>query len=274
MWNNYLQVQKSDTPFEYFIIDNALNDEFFKEVRKQYYVLIDRIKEWEEEYGIQFVDGRKLEHGIQISHGTKNESSYDEILKLSNDLPELKTFIQELQLKATYKDFFTLSRPIKIFKPNQKISPFDFLFYTCCRLSIKISRCRPGSGIAIHKDNPVKIVSMLYYMGWSDGENRDGGGTQIYKWNGNSKEAMDHGHFTNPKFELISDVSPVPNRIMGFIRSNKSWHGVLPVTPDLIGKAITRDVLQINLVHHYNYGKTLAFFAKLRKIIRNRSFNV
>lgn len=271
MWNNNFKIKKNNRPFEYFIIDNVLDDKFFKELREQYYVLVSRITEWEEEYGIQLVDGRKLEYGIQISYGTKKISSFDEIIELSNDLPALSMFIKSLELKPTYMNFFKLIRPIKIFKASEKISALDYLTKTCCRLSLKISRCRPGSGIAIHKDNPIKIISMLFYMGWSDGLNREGGGTQLYKWTGD-KEPMDHGYFSNENFQMLSDVSPIPNRIMGFIRSNKSWHGVLPVVTDLIGKELTRDVFQINLVRHDNYGKFLRFFANLKKMIRNRSF--
>ena len=32
MWNNNFKIKKNNRPFEYFIIDNVLDDKFFKEL--------------------------------------------------------------------------------------------------------------------------------------------------------------------------------------------------------------------------------------------------
>ena len=175
----------------------------------------------------------------------------------------------------TFEAFFKSNKKIKIYKVNEKISLFNFFTKINARVSIKISRSQSGSGIAIHRDSPDKILAMLLYFGYNDDVVRESGGTQIYKLNDVGKKedlnctnelnpyGLDHYYFSHNNFQKILDVQPYPNRLFGFIRNKNSWHGV--ETLDLKEKEdIYRDTLQINLVKHTNYSFVLIVLKKIK----------
>jgi hypothetical protein len=196
---------------------------------------------------------------------------------LCDDLGIFKKFLLSLNNEKTFAPFFKFNKKIKIFKVNEKISLFDFITRINTRISIKISRSQPGSGMAIHRDSKDKILAMLLYFGFSDNIERDYGGTQIYKLNNQGENenvnhlnpnGLDHFYFSHKNFEKIADVEPLSNRLFGFVRNENSWHGVEPFEIN-DQKDVYRDTLQINLIKHRNYSFFLRILKKVKNTLQN-----
>ena len=111
----------------------------------------------------------------------------------------------------------------------------------------------------------TKIISMLFYFGWSDNQERSGGGIQLYNIK-EGFESLHHRYFSNPNFEMFKDVSPKGNRLLGFVAAENSWHGVNPYTIKE-EKKITRDVLQINIIKHTSYNFNLNLLVDIKNFI-------
>ena len=134
----------------------------------------------------------------------------------------------------------------------------------------KINRYMDNYGWFLHPDTSNKVLSFLLYMDnpdWPKGIK--GNGTQLwefgeedtnfdteekFKYNGNSidfqlrdartKEAGGLTLEQKRKIKIYKDIDFKPNRLIGFIKSDKSWHSILPMElPELV----TRNCFQINV---------------------------
>lgn len=277
MINKNYKIYQNNKYFPYFIVDNFIEDKNYDILKKEFYILLSRIDKWSEEYGVQFCDNKKLDKPILLCWGKSSPDSFDQILNLCDDLGIFKKFLLSLNNEKTFAPFFKLNKKIKIFKVNEKISLFDFITRINTRISIKISRSQPGSGMAIHRDSKDKILAMLLYFGFSDNIERDYGGTQIYKLNNEGEKenashpnpnGLDHFYFSHKNFEKIADVKPLSNRLFGFVRTQNSWHGVEPFEID-DHTNVYRDTLQINLIQHRNYSFFLRILKKVKNTLQN-----
>ena len=278
MFSSEKKIFTDDKHYPYFVVDNFIEKNDYKILKEEFNILVSRIKNWGEEYGVQFCDNKKLKKPILLCWGKSSPDSFNQILNLCSDLPSFKKLLYSLSKEETYTPFFKFKKKVKIYKINEKISFFDYFTKINARISIKISRLQPGSGIAIHRDSKDKILAMLLYMGFNDNIERDYGGTQIYKLNNEGKkknedytsrknpDGLDHYYFSHEKFEKIADIAPYSNRLFGFVRNENSWHGVKPF--DISSKKnIFRDTLQINLVKHGNYVFSLMLLKKIKNFI-------
>jgi len=277
MINKNYKIYQNNKYFPYFIVDNFIEDKNYDILKKEFYILLSRIDKWSEEYGVQFCDNKKLDKPILLCWGKSSPDSFDQILNLCDDLGIFKKFLLSLNNEKTFAPFFKFNKKIKIFKVNEKISLFDFITRINTRISIKISRSQPGSGMAIHRDSKDKILAMLLYFGFSDNIERDYGGTQIYKLNNQGENenvnhlnpnGLDHFYFSHKNFEKIADVEPLSNRLFGFVRNENSWHGVEPFEIN-DQKDVYRDTLQINLIKHRNYSFFLRILKKVKNTLQN-----
>ena len=134
----------------------------------------------------------------------------------------------------------------------------------------KVNRYTDNYGWVIHRDTDDKILSFMLYLDnydWPDnlkgngtqlweigGENTDFDVTEEYKYNGNSIDfQLKDGRFKRSslltdeqkkKIKIYKDIDFKPNRFVGFVRSDKSFHSILPMKlPDLV----TRNCFQINI---------------------------
>jgi hypothetical protein len=134
----------------------------------------------------------------------------------------------------------------------------------------KINRYMDNYGWFLHPDTSNKVLSFLLYMDnpdWPKGIK--GNGTQLwefgdkdtdfdvneeFKYNDNSidfqlrdartKEAGKLTSEQKKKIKIYKDIDFKPNRLIGFIKSDKSWHSILPMElPELV----TRNCFQINI---------------------------
>jgi hypothetical protein len=276
MLNSEYKLQKNIEHFPYFIVDSFVEPNNYEELKKEYNILISRFDKWVESYGVQYCDKKKLDKPILLCGGLEEQDSLNQMLNLCYDLPNFKELLLNFCKIETYSVFFKLKKKIKIFKLSEKISLFDYIFKTCARVSVKISRVQPGSGIAIHRDGTDKFLAMLLYFGFNDNTERDCGGTQIYKLNNDGQKendnhteinGLDHYYFSHKNFEKISDVKPVSNRLFGFVRNKNSWHGVESFEIK-DKKGIFRETLQVNLVKHRNYDFLLNLLRKIKNIFK------
>jgi hypothetical protein len=260
----------SRVPYEYFIIDDFLDDDTYTQMRKDFYSIADRITSWSKEYGVAFVSNEVLDKPILIYGGTHATDSYSDMYSKFGNKKVFKTFLEQLLKKDFVQQIISpiSIKRIKLWRPTEKINLFNKIFYNNLTLSIKISRSFPGSGIALHPDNYPKVISMLLYFGWSDGKERKMQGTQIYKKDINFPTPMHHCYFQHEKFTLHQDVFPLENRLMGFVAGEQSWHGVDPNSCKETAD-VTRDVLQINLVKHTLYGGLAKLLADSKNCLSN-----
>ena len=102
------------------------------------------------------------------------------------------------------------------------------------RVTFKFSRLSSGGWIPPHTDNPCKLLSFILYFAESDWPESYGGGTEIYE----PRAALLRHNWRNVEmpFEAMKHrriFAFVPNRLVFFLKSKNSWHGVSPIScPD------------------------------------------
>lgn len=98
-------------------------------------------------------------------------------------------------------------------------------------LSCEFSLLPTGAQLYPHTDKPEKLVSFLLYFAEPDWESRYGGATDLYR----AKDAKhDHNWSGRPvTFDAVDVVFRSefrPNRLLAFVKTRNSYHGVSPVT--------------------------------------------
>ncbi len=86
---------------------------------------------------------------------------------------------------------------------------------------------RSNYAIGPHTDSKARFVSMLYYL--SPGEQYRSYGTGLYEPKNPDMEINELRHYGFDDFTRHSRVDFVPNRLVAFPRSDRSFHGVEPV---------------------------------------------
>ena len=98
-----------------------------------------------------------------------------------------------------------------------------------------------------HTDSPLKLVSVLIYLAADDA--RPGMGTTFFsphdrKMTSEGGEGHDYGQFSP-----VRTLPYLPNRMLAFPKTNRSFHGVMPVA----GYDDRRDILLYDLKMPYEY---------------------
>ena len=98
-------------------------------------------------------------------------------------------------------------------------------------LGRELSDLNFGSEVVPHKDKYSKIASFIFYFNEHDEANADGvGATQFYT----PKKKFHNNNFFNQSLsfdevDTLLQAESVPNRLVVFQRSARSWHGVQPI---------------------------------------------
>ena len=112
-------------------------------------------------------------------------------------------------------------------------------------MQFEFSRLERGSFVPPHTDDPKKLISLLLYFPDPKWQENYGGGTEFYR---TKKRAMDN-NWANREVQF-KDLNPffraqfAPNRLVGFLKSNNSYHGVQPIT---CPEGMARNSLNINV---------------------------
>jgi hypothetical protein len=287
---NLDHVNIKEDPYQYFVIENILDIDFFgslqEEIREIFNLSAENenIKNYPSERFekssppglVTYIGGTRFNDGLAVnsilSSGAKKNGSLENILNYLSQ-QETQEKLYRLLVPRTIKRPSSL-RPLKIHSQNSTTGLLDFLIYKNCYVSVTLCAYRNNTGLFQHVDHSNKVTALLLYMGNSDGIERKNGGTQVYKvakgkqkWSEKNFPYLDYVEETN--LILKNDVSPLSNRLFGFKRSKISWHGVAPIE---LPKDIRRETLQINLMKSRNFsGHALPWLFKIKEKIRLRS---
>jgi hypothetical protein len=110
--------------------------------------------------------------------------------------------------------------------------------YTPVRLVFEFSYLESGCYIPPHTDVPSKLVSLMIYLPDNGVEYPAGSGTEFYRgrngaaaesaWKSAMLEDEPMREFLE-KHEVFYTSDFTPNKLVGFIKSSYSWHGVRPL---------------------------------------------
>jgi len=253
-------------PYPLLVIDNLLTKEDFKKISSDYKKILATNTKYE---GINPTDRNKTVQYLTLGSAREaNSTNHLKKIFSTAEWSELLSFFSseefsKIILNSLLKKYFKRKSMQYIYRdPNWKQGLLQSLFQNNYFITFKFSRYPSGSNISPHRDLDKKIIAFMYYLGYSDGKNRQTGGTQFWTDNGDKdwrSRQSDHFVIDTDKLALLRDVSPIENRLAFFVRNDQSWHSVEdPKCP----KGITRDNLQINFMKS-NYTS----FAE--RIIRN-----
>jgi hypothetical protein len=123
---------------------------------------------------------------------------------------------------------------------------------TPIRLQFEFSFLESSCYIPPHTDTPSKLVTLMLYFPDDGATYPRGTGTEFYRGMGNTpatpgwstgmmNEEDTKEFFRKHEIFYVSDFTP--NKLVGFIKSGNSWHGVQPLT---LAPGVTRRSLNIN----------------------------
>jgi len=284
---NFKNVNIKRTPFNHLLIDDFLDKEVYQKLENQVRMMFDNFNNIEQghlESPDRYDKSKKKGYNLCFGGGGINNETTQDIIEASKKFDgPIKEFIQNMFNRKIQNKIYRILRPINFFdleslKPiklhneSKKISFLDFILFKNCYVRAKLSAYSSNSGLFQHIDHPDKVNALLLYLGFSDGINRKGLGTQIYKvekgqkkWSKKAGYTLDY--YESKKLVRVNDIDPLPNRLFGFNKNNYSWHAVYPIDlPD----GVRRDTVQINLYRHKNYSKILNLFITSVRYIKNK----
>ena len=250
-----------DTWGDYFVIDNFLKESVFEELCKDFNHWKTEDKSiWtgKENPKVWRLDEPKGFNSI-IGGGGTSRKKYTGLGDLSK---VWKEFIEVIYSEESFEYFLDIFSDTKSFKDN--ISKKDIKHSS---MGTKLSSQFNNYGFIIHPDAAQKLVSYLFYLDTYEWNEDSEGGTDLWEvldheveYN-NDKNSMDYkmrnGRFwkakkssvrlTEDESKRISKFKSIdfkPNRMIGFVRTNKSYHSI---PPRVLPGEITRDCFQINM---------------------------
>ena len=254
-------IVRRDTWGDYIVIDDFLKVSVFEELCKDfnYWKTEDdgiwsgqenpRVWRFTEPKGMNLIIGGA---GTEVKH-------FNKLCSLSKTWKE---FIEVIHSDESHKYFIDIFSDTKSFE--DAISDQDLKdSVISCKLSAQLN----NYGFIIHPDAAQKLVSYLFYLdtyGW----NKDSeGGTDLWEVLDHEVEYSDDESsieyqmrdgrlwkIKKPSIRLTEDeakkvnkfksIDFKPNRMVGFVRTNKSYHSI---PPRVLPSGMTRDCFQINI---------------------------
>ena len=132
-----------------------------------------------------------------------------------------RTVMGPLVVHACYTKFESILRPrVAHLNPNQTLES-----------EILVVSDRSDYKIGPHTDSPARFVSLLLYL--SPGGQYRSYGTNLYQPKNPGMKIEETRHYGFEDFTRHSRVDYIPNRLLAFPRSDRSFHGVEPIAvPD------------------------------------------
>ena len=246
----------------YFIVDDFLHDEVFdglskdlEELKnKDIYTIEESPRIWRE----QETPGTNL----CIGGAGESINSFD---KLFVESYNWKKFVECIYTDESYKYFHDIFSETTTYNFNVSQDDIDEGYIGC-----KISCQTNNYGDIIHPDNTNKVISYLYYVDNNGWEEVSEGGTDFWcveddevqydkdqtsmDWKYRLGRYSDRPHSLRldeaEKIKLFESIKFKPNRLVGFVRTNTSYHSI---PPRILPEGVTRDCFQINI---WNYNRS------------------
>lgn len=95
------------------------------------------------------------------------------------------------------------------------------------KLNLDLCRDTTSYSIGPHTDIPNKVLTLIFYLAQDD--KRPHFGTSLFTPSNPYFEDPLCGHHPFEKFKLVETMPYRANSMFGFVRSEDSWHGVLPI---------------------------------------------
>ena len=249
------------------VLNSFIKEDLFESLLKDFHLLLSNL----------------LKNGDQTKSNDPNQpipvlslggggggDSLDKMRELFSGKKSLELLLDELNTQKFCDYIFSNLdlKPHKLVEPHEKFSLIDFIFRRRpCYLNCKLSAYPPNSGIAFHRDNPRKLVAMLFYLGFSDLKIRNEAGTQFYSDNtkGQSFSKYSKDHIVSSEYLSLShDQYPIPNNFVAFETNSFSWHRVKKVE---LANGIYRYNFQINFQIPTNFTFPLRVVYKLLRLL-------
>ena len=250
-----------DTWGDYLVIDNFLKESVFEELCKDFNHWKTEDKSiWTEKENPRVWRFDEPKGFNLIIGGAGNEQ--EKFTRLGDLSKVWKEFIEVIYSEECLKYFLDIFSDTKSFKNN--ISKKDIKHSS---MGTKLSSQFNNYGFIIHPDAAQKLVSYLFYLdtyGW----NKDSeGGTDLWEVLDSDVEYSDDEssidyqmrdgrlwtikkssvRLTENESKRVSKFKSIdfkPNRMVGFVRTNKSYHSI---PPRVLPSGMTRDCFQINI---------------------------
>jgi len=228
------------------LLKTFIKEEVFELVLKDFHLILSNLLNNGEQ--TESTDPNQPVPVLSLGGGGGGDS-LDKMRELFSGINSLELLLDELNTQK-FCDYIFSNLNLKrhrLVQPNEKFSLRDFIFRRRpCYLNCKLSAYPPNSGIAFHRDNPRKLVAMLFYLGFSDFKIRNQAGTQFYSdhTSGHSFSKSSQDHIVSSEYLTLShDQHPIPNNFVAFETNSFSWHRVKKVE---LGNDIYRYNFQIN----------------------------
>jgi hypothetical protein len=204
-------------PFEHFYLENIFPDAYYRELIKylpdnQYYKRIDEI-------------------GKVTAGSYKERSLFPLTAQLIEHLPVehqifWQTFLSKFSGEEFAKPLFQLF-PRTLAPRFQTVNPAPRVVNT-----VELVRDHTNYTLGPHTDHPQKILSLLFYL--SKDESQQEMGTSLFVPRDPHFHDPSGHHHSFDQFSLVATMPFKPNALFGFVRTNNSWHGVLPINQENI----------------------------------------
>tara|TARA_Y100001972_G_C7608633_1_gene305048 strand:- start:243 stop:1025 length:783 start_codon:yes stop_codon:yes gene_type:complete len=236
----------------YIVLDNFLKKEIFDTLVKEINTLKPQILNACDRQSCS-IGGKGINY--TLGGGGSTKSAFKPLMDISKNWD---MFLQQIYSEQSKKYFHDIFSNTNIYKDIVK--PYSG------KVGCKLSFQTKDYGWVIHQDGLKKILSFLIYLGNEGWDSKSKGSTDLWvvgdKKQPYSKDklSLDNrlrgGIFSNKEASLkkseadyiynFKSVEFVPNRILGFVRTNNSYHSI---PPRILPENITRDCFQINIWH-------------------------
>ena len=248
-----------ESPFPYFFVDNFIKEDLFKNLNLEFRQLL-----YNNKFNFTVVETPRVTrpnepHGSSYCIGGgfgNNKNTFNEITSQGS---LFDNFLTKLYSKESYEYFHNIFENSPTYKEIVTKEVFANSSIGC-----KIGCNTNNYGDIIHPDNSKKVLSFLLYMDNPDWDDDNSGGTQFWEVVDSkvpydqNKDSIDsqlrEGRYSQKihslkeeeadKVNCFLSVDFKPNRLIGFLRTDYSYHSILPMK---LKEGITRNCFQINV---------------------------
>lgn len=203
-------------PFSHIVIDNIFTEDLYKQLTQN--IIPDNILATLQDY-------KRVGNGY-------SDARY--ILKLKSNMP----FLEETN-RLIWQNFAKYISNHFIHLILQKFKIYDD------DLISDLLYVKDGMNYSLgpHTDKPSKVLTCLFYLP-TDNQYKNYG-TSIYIPKDINFICSGGPHYKRNDFHLYKTIEFLPNRLFCFLKSNKSFHGVEPVSENITRNLIIFDIQKI-----------------------------
>ena len=241
----------------YLVMDNFISHDLFKNLCDSYRELKKRENvHWKRKPGNVWRESEEKGLVYQYGGAGADLTSFKELTSAS---PSWNFLLKKIYSKEGQEYFHNVFSASDAYSQNVSLDDQNN-----GRIGCKISTQLNNYGYIIHQDMTTKVLSFLLYLGRDNWDDYSEGGTDFWevsdqkvKFNTNpdsidsklrigvlSPEPHSLNEYQSQRIKKFMSVDFKPNRLVGFIRTDQSFHSV---PPRVLPRNATRDCLQINV---------------------------